>query len=333
MKNSSDHKTCWHDAEMEEVEFVDPELLAKEYENTDAVYLFLKESSKIPRLTPEQEVEAARMVADGLKAQATLKEMNAAGVPDEELRKELEQVVKAGKRAKDDLVRANVWLSIFFASRYGRDKLFLDLVQEGCLALIKATETFDFTKGYRFSTYAAKGLKQRIKRYGQEQQSLIRFPGHILSLGSKIRRAEADLERDLGRLPTAHEIAEEAGLPLKDVEKLIPVMKHSVISLDAPVTEDQDMTLGSFIVDDMADPAGEAIKLLTRQNIEQVLNMLEEKEAQVIRLRYGFEDSKCYSVTAVHKRLKMSVHEVRKHETIALIKLRQVYAKYLTDAS
>ena len=244
--------------EIPEEEIVDPNTLVDSFGIDDPVRMYLKEIGKVDLLTSEQEVALAQTMVRGQEVQKTLEEMQAEGIElDPEAKKAMEKEIKAGERAKQSLAEANLRLVVSIAKRYvGRGMLFLDLIQEGNLGLIKAVEKFDYTKGYKFSTYATWWIRQAITRAIADQARTIRIPVHMVETINKVIRVSRQLLQELGHDPTPEEISEEMNMPVDKVREILKIAQEPV-SLETPIGEEEDSHLGDFIPDeDASEPLG-----------------------------------------------------------------------------
>ncbi|MBQ1392459.1 MAG: RNA polymerase sigma factor RpoD [Lachnospiraceae bacterium] len=259
----------------------------------DPVRMYLKEIGKVPLLTSDEEVELAKRIADG----------------DEEAKKQLSE--------------ANLRLVVSIAKRYvGRGMQFLDLIQEGNLGLIKAVEKFDYTKGYKFSTYATWWIRQAITRAIADQARTIRIPVHMVETINRLLRTQRQLVQDLGREPTVEELAEELKLPVARVREIQKISQEPV-SLETPIGEEDDSHLGDFIQDDhMPVPMDAAAATLLREQLTEVMSSLTEREQRVLRLRFGMDDGKARTLEEVGKEFDVTRERIRQIEAKALRKLR-----------
>ena len=259
----------------------------------DPVRMYLKEIGKIPLLTPEEEIELAKRMEKG----------------DEE--------------AKRRLTEANLRLVVSIAKRYvGRGMLFLDLIQEGNLGLIKAVEKFDYKKGYKFSTYATWWIRQAITRAIADQARTIRIPVHMVETINKLIRVSRQLVQELGREPTPEEIAKEMGISPEKVREIIKIAQEPV-SLETPIGEEEDSHLGDFIEDqDAKAPAEEASHTLLREQLEEVLSTLTDREQKVLRLRFGLDDGRARTLEEVGYAFGVTRERIRQIEAKTLRKLR-----------
>ncbi len=259
----------------------------------DPVKVYLKEIGRIPLLTPEEEIELAIRIADG----------------DEE--------------AKKKLAESNLRLVVSIAKRYvGRGMQFLDLIQEGNLGLIKAVDKFDYTKGFKFSTYATWWIRQAITRAIADQARTIRIPVHMVETINKVKKTNSQLLHKNGRDPTPEEIAAEIDMPVEKVREILRVAQEPV-SLETPIGEEEDSHLGDFIPDDDAlAPADAASQLLLKEQLAEVLKTLTEREAKVLSLRFGLEDGHPRTLEEVGKEFNVTRERIRQIEAKALRKLR-----------
>ncbi|MCR4802450.1 MAG: RNA polymerase sigma factor RpoD [Lachnospiraceae bacterium] len=285
------------DSEIEEEEEVDIDSIdlavSENVGVDDPVRMYLKEIGKVPLLSTEKEIELAKRMAEG----------------DDEAKKELEE--------------ANLRLVVSIAKRYvGRGMQFLDLIQEGNLGLIKAVEKFDYTKGYKFSTYATWWIRQAITRAIADQARTIRIPVHMVETINRLLRAQRQLVQDLGREPTLEELSEYMDLPLARVREIQKISQEPV-SLETPIGEEDDSHLGDFIQDEnMPVPMDAAAYTLLREQLIEVLNSLTEREQKVLRLRFGLDDGKARTLEEVGKEFNVTRERIRQIEAKALRKLR-----------
>ena len=313
--------------EMEEIteeEIVDPNSLIDNFGTDDPVRMYLKEIGKVNLLTSEEEVELAQAMTAGNAAQEQLDELKASGeeIP-EELRRELEKTIKKGEKARQRLAEANLRLVVSIAKRYvGRGMQFLDLIQEGNLGLIKAVEKFDYTKGYKFSTYATWWIRQAITRAIADQARTIRIPVHMVETINKVIRVSRQLLQELGHDPSAEEIAEEMNMPAERVREILKIAQEPV-SLETPIGEEEDSHLGDFIPDeDASEPAEAASFTLLKEQLVEVLSTLTPREEKVLKLRFGIEDGRTRTLEEVGKEFNVTRERIRQIEAKALRKLR-----------
>ena len=274
----------------------EPEALPEDVENAkldDPVRMYLKEIGRIKLLTPEEEQEIAKKMAEG----------------DEDARKRMSE--------------ANLRLVVSIAKRYvGRGMQLLDLIQEGNLGLMKAVEKFDYTKGYKFSTYATWWIRQAITRAIADQARTIRIPVHMVETINRVLRTSHSMVQKLGREPTTKEIADELHIEESKVEEVLKIAQEPV-SLETPIGEEEDSHLGDFIQDDEASqPSEEASYTLLREQLEEVLSTLTPREEQVLRMRFGLTDGKPHTLEEVGKEFNVTRERIRQIEAKALRKLR-----------
>jgi RNA polymerase sigma factor (sigma-70 family) len=287
--------------------------------SADLVRAYLNGIGRTKLLTAEQEVELAKRIEAGLYAEEVLPE-----VRDAELAGDLMTVAREGRAAKDHLLEANLRLVVSIAKRYtGRGMAFLDLIQEGNLGLIRAVEKFDYTKGYKFSTYATWWIRQAITRAMADQARTIRIPVHMVEQVNRMVRTRRDLSARLGREPSVIEIARELGVPEFQVIELISYDREPV-SLDQAVGEDGESALGDFVarVDPREEPADSVSSGMLRQEVEIVLATLSQRERAVIRLRFGLDDGRQRTLDEVGREFGLSRERIRQIEKITLLKLR-----------
>ena len=307
--------------EVPEEEVVDPNALADSFGVDDPVRMYLKEIGKVDLLTSDEEIALAQDMGLGAEAAATLAE--AGDDLDEATRAELEKAVKKGERAKQRLAEANLRLVVSIAKRYvGRGMLFLDLIQEGNLGLIKAVEKFDYTKGYKFSTYATWWIRQAITRAIADQARTIRIPVHMVETINKVIRVNRQLLQELGHDPSPEETAEELGMPVEKVREILKIAQEPV-SLETPIGEEEDSHLGDFIPDeDASEPAEAASYTLLKEQLIDVLDTLTPREEKVLKLRFGLEDGRTRTLEEVGKEFNVTRERIRQIEAKALRKLR-----------
>ena len=287
----------------------------------DPVKDYLGQIGKVPLLNAGQEVELAKRIEAGLFAEEKLADGSGALPAGQST--ELEEVAEDGRRAKDHLLEANLRLVVSLARRYaGRGMLFLDLIQEGNLGLIRGVEKFDYTRGYKFSTYATWWIRQAITRAMAEQSRTIRLPVHMAEATSTLARVQRQLLQDLGREPTPGELA--AGLDMTP-QKLIEVQKYArePISLHTPLGEDGDSEFGDLIEDSEAIQPGEAVSFtLLQEQLHSVLGTLSEREAGVVSLRFGLADGQPRTLDEIGKVYGVTRERIRQIESKAMSKLR-----------
>ena len=297
------------------------EELAMKTPTSDPVRMYLKEIGKVPLLTAEEEVDLAKRIEAGLFASEKIQSPTKK-IP-EKLRKELEAIERDGQIAKRKLVEANLRLVVSIAKRYvGRGMLFLDLIQEGNLGLIRAVEKFDYTKGYKFSTYATWWIRQAITRAIADQARTIRIPVHMVETINKLIRIQRQLLQDLGREPTPEEIAHEMDLTPDKVREILKVSQEPV-SLETPIGEEEDSHLGDFIEDsDAVVPIDAASFILLQEQLDSVLHTLSEREKKVIQLRFGLTDGHPRTLEEVGREFGVTRERIRQIESKTLSKLR-----------
>ena len=277
------------EVELDKIDLSVPEGVSIE----DPVRMYLKEIGKVPLLSAEEEIELAKRMEQG------------------------------DENAKKRLAEANLRLVVSIAKRYvGRGMLFLDLIQEGNLGLIKAVEKFDYRKGYKFSTYATWWIRQAITRAIADQARTIRIPGHMVETINKLIRVSRQLLQELGREPTPEEIAEEMDMPVDRVREILKISQEPV-SLETPIGEEEDSHLGDFIQDDNVPvPADAAAFTLLKEQLVEVLGTLTEREQKVLRLRFGLDDGRARTLEEVGKEFNVTRERIRQIEAKALRKLR-----------
>ena len=311
-------------AEIEEEELVDPNSLVDSFNIDDPVRMYLKEIGEVPLLTADQEVELATAMSAGREAKERLAELEESGeaLPEDEMAA-LKKQLKAGERAKQQLAEANLRLVVSIAKRYvGRGMLFLDLIQEGNLGLIKAVEKFDYTKGYKFSTYATWWIRQAITRAIADQARTIRIPVHMVETINKVIRVSRQLLQELGHDPSPEEISEEMNMPVDKVREILKIAQEPV-SLETPIGEEEDSHLGDFIPDEGASEPSEAASFtLLKEQLVDVLSTLTPREEKVLKLRFGIEDGRTRTLEEVGKEFNVTRERIRQIEAKALRKLR-----------
>ena len=311
-------------AEIEEEELVDPNALVDSFNIDDPVRMYLKEIGKVALLTADEEVTLATAMTTGHEAQERIDHAaeNEETIPDEEMAK-LREDIKKGEAAKQSLAEANLRLVVSIAKRYvGRGMLFLDLIQEGNLGLIKAVEKFDYTKGYKFSTYATWWIRQAITRAIADQARTIRIPVHMVETINKVIRVSRQLLQELGHDPSAEEISEEMGMPVDKVREILKIAQEPV-SLETPIGEEEDSHLGDFIPDEGASEPSEAASFtLLKEQLVDVLSTLTPREEKVLKLRFGIEDGRTRTLEEVGKEFNVTRERIRQIEAKALRKLR-----------
>lgn len=315
------------EVEVEKIDLSVPEGVSVE----DPVRMYLKEIGKVPLLSADEEIELAHNMEDGAVAIEKINVLKGRldGASEEEKAeikeeiKTLQRDVDKGADAKKRLAEANLRLVVSIAKRYvGRGMLFLDLIQEGNLGLIKAVEKFDYKKGYKFSTYATWWIRQAITRAIADQARTIRIPVHMVETINKLIRVSRQLLQELGREPSPEEIAKEMSMPVDRVREILKISQEPV-SLETPIGEEEDSHLGDFIKDDNVPvPADAAAFTLLKEQLEEVLGTLTEREQKVLTLRFGLEDGRARTLEEVGKEFNVTRERIRQIEAKALRKLR-----------
>lgn len=315
------------EVEVEKIDLSVPEGVSAE----DPVRMYLKEIGKVPLLSADEEIELAQNMEDGAVATEKINVLKGRldGASEEEKAeikeeiKTLQRDVDKGADAKKRLAEANLRLVVSIAKRYvGRGMLFLDLIQEGNLGLIKAVEKFDYKKGYKFSTYATWWIRQAITRAIADQARTIRIPVHMVETINKLIRVSRQLLQELGREPSPEEIAKEMNMPVERVREILKISQEPV-SLETPIGEEEDSHLGDFIKDDNVPvPADAAAFTLLKEQLEEVLGTLTEREQKVLTLRFGLEDGRARTLEEVGKEFNVTRERIRQIEAKALRKLR-----------
>ncbi|MCU0498774.1 MAG: sigma-70 family RNA polymerase sigma factor [Anaerolineae bacterium] len=288
----------------------------------DVVGLYLKEAGRVPLLTAEEEVSLAKRMERGVIAQETLTEMGDKLPPDDVY--ELKDVIIDGELAQEHLIRANARLVISVAKKYiGRGVHFLDLIQEGNIGLIRATNKFEWRRGHKFSTYATWWIRQAVSRAVADQGRTIRVPVHMGDQLNRMRRVQLQLIQELGREPTIDELAIGMETTPDKVENLLEISRRPV-SLETPIDDEGDSTFGDFVEDVTSPaPAEEVATHLLHEQLQSALNRLPPREAQILRLRYGLEDGRVYTLEEVGQTIGVTRERVRQLEAQALNRLRQ----------
>lgn len=315
------------EVEVEKIDLSVPEGVSVE----DPVRMYLKEIGKVPLLSADEEIELAQNMEDGAVATEKINVLKGRldGASEEEKAeikeeiKTLQSDVDKGADAKKRLAEANLRLVVSIAKRYvGRGMLFLDLIQEGNLGLIKTVEKFDYKKGYKFSTYATWWIRQAITRAIADQARTIRIPVHMVETINKLIRVSRQLLQELGREPSPEEIAKEMNMPVERVREILKISQEPV-SLETPIGEEEDSHLGDFIKDDNVPvPADAAAFTLLKEQLEEVLGTLTEREQKVLTLRFGLEDGRARTLEEVGKEFNVTRERIRQIEAKALRKLR-----------
>ena len=315
------------EVEVEKIDLSVPEGVSVE----DPVRMYLKEIGKVPLLSADEEIELAQNMEDGAVAIEKINVLKGRldGASEEEKAeikeeiKTLQRDVDKGADAKKRLAEANLRLVVSIAKRYvGRGMLFLDLIQEGNLGLIKAVEKFDYKKGYKFSTYATWWIRQAITRAIADQARTIRIPVHMVETINKLIRVSRQLIQELGRETSPEEVAKETNMPVERVREILKISQEPV-SLETPIGEEEDSHLGDFIKDDNVPvPADAAAFTLLKEQLEEVLGTLTEREQKVLTLRFGLEDGRARTLEEVGKEFNVTRERIRQIEAKALRKLR-----------
>ena len=290
----------------------------------DPVRMYLKEIGKVPLLNAAQEIDLAMKIEAGVAATAELEKAEDEGIElDRRERRRLTRVEQVGLDAKQQLIDANLRLVVSIAKRYvGRGMLFLDLIQEGNLGLIRAVEKFDYTKGFKFSTYATWWIRQAITRAIADQARTIRIPVHMVETINKLVRIQRQLLQELGRDPSPEEIGEKMGLTAERVREIQKISQEPV-SLETPIGEEEDSQLGDFIEDDAAIvPPDAASFSMMQEQLSKVLEGLAERERKVIMLRFGLEDGHPHTLEEVGRQFGVTRERIRQIESKTLAKLR-----------
>ena len=326
-EDDDDMEVDLEDENIEEIDISVPDSVSIE----DPVRMYLKEIGKVPLLTAEEEKDLAQTMEEGVKAKEEIEKIEVvmAEASEEEKvvyeakLKEYRRQVEAGERAKKKLAEANLRLVVSIAKRYvGRGMLFLDLIQEGNLGLIKAVEKFDYDKGFKFSTYATWWIRQAITRAIADQARTIRIPVHMVETINKLIRVSRQLLQELGREPAPEEIAAEMNMPVDRVREILKISQEPV-SLETPIGEEEDSHLGDFIQDENVPvPAEAAAFTLLNEQLVEVLGTLTEREQKVLCLRFGLEDGRARTLEEVGKEFNVTRERIRQIEAKALRKLR-----------
>ncbi len=288
--------------------------------SSDSVRQYLNEIGRTELLTPELEVDLAKRYQAGLAAHVIL----CAGARLAPRRKaQLRMIARGGERAKDHMIRANLRLVVSVARKFrGRGVDLLSLIQEGNLGLIRGVEKFDHTKGYKFSTYATWWIRQALQRGLANTGRTVRLPVHVHELMGKVRYAEFALLQQLGREPTEHEIAAELGLPIERLRE-VKLAAQDVASLDKPIGEDGDATMGELVADeDAIDPESSATAVLAKREVERALSALTDRERTVLMLRYGLMDGEEHTLEDIGAQFGLTRERIRQIEKKTLTKLR-----------
>ncbi len=288
----------------------------------DTIGLYLKEMSRVPLLSVNEELEIARRIEDGRSSKKEIDRSNGGCPP--ERKQVLQTTVEEGLQAREHLIKANTRLVVSVAKRYmGRGVPFLDLIQEGNLGLMKAVEKFDYHRGFRFSTYATWWIRQTITRSIADQGRTIRVPVHMVDRIRQLYKLTHEMEQTLGRVPTTAELAEKLELPLDRIEWMLQV-SWLPLSLESPINEDEeDSELGQFVEDQFTPtPMESTYAKLLREKIDEVLDTLPPREARILRLRFGLENGHNYTLEEVGEKFGLTRERIRQIESKALRRLR-----------
>ena len=287
----------------------------------DMVGLYLREMSQVPLLTFEEEINLARSIENAQWAKNELSKINAGGP--QKRRRELEVLVQAGVLAREHLIRANTRLVVSIAKRYiGKGVPFLDLIQEGNLGLMKAVEKFEYQRGFRFSTYATWWIRQTITRAIADQGRTIRLPVHMIDRIRRMYHAAHELEQRLGHPPTVEELAAEMGVESDDVQWMLKI-SWIPLSLESPVGDEEDSELGMYVEDTSTpSPWQSAYATMLHESVEEVLATLSPREARVLRLRFGLDNDRPYTLEEVGRKFGLTRERIRQIEGKALRRLR-----------
>jgi RNA polymerase primary sigma factor len=287
----------------------------------DTVGMYLKEMSRVPLLTVDEELDIAIRIEKGRKAKED--KIKLTGRQNAARRKKLDAIIEDGQRAREHLIKANTRLVVSIAKRYtGRGVAFLDLIQEGNLGLMKAVKKYDYTRGFRFSTYATWWIRQTISRAISDQGRTIRVPVHMIDRIRQLYKTNHQLEQKLGRQPTIEELADAVELPVHRVQWIMKV-SWLPLSLESPVGEEEDSELGHFIEDEESPtPMQSAYQSMLKDKLEEILSTLSPREARVLRLRFGLDDGTSYTLEEVGRKFGLTRERIRQIEGRALRQLR-----------
>jgi RNA polymerase primary sigma factor len=296
-------------------------------QTTDPVRAYLKEIGRVSLLSPELEVLCARKIEAGQEAAADLAARRAEGTLDKlsfAERRAAEREIRDGSEAKDLLIEANLRLVVSIAKRYrNRGMAFLDLIQEGNLGLMRAVEKFDYRRGFKFSTYATWWIRQAITRAVADQARTIRIPVHMVETINKIVRTQRQLSQELGREPTVEEVSARTQFPVERVRELQRISQDT-ISLEQPISEEEDFSLSDLIEDHTAEvPVDAATRMLLNEAVKRALSELTEREQEVVRLRFGLDDGRIRTLEEVGQIFGVTRERIRQIEMKTLAKLRQ----------
>ena len=287
----------------------------------DTIGMYLKEMSRVPLLTVEEELNIAIRIETGRKAKE--EKIMLTGRHNANKCRRLDTIIDDGQRAREHLIKANTRLVVSIAKRYmGHGVAFLDLIQEGNLGLMKAVEKYDYTRGFRFSTYATWWIRQTISRAISDQGRTIRVPVHMADRIRQLYKANHELEQKLGRQPTIEELAKQVELPVRRVQWIMKV-SWLPLSLETPVGDEEDSELGHFIEDEVSPtPLQSAYQSMLKDKLEEILSTLSPREARVLRLRFGLDDGTAYTLEEVGRKFGLTRERIRQIEGRALRQLR-----------
>ena len=308
----------------EEIDIENFDILPSTIKYDDPVRMYLKEIGKIQLLTFDEETRLANVITDGNIAQEQLSSIEEEGyeIPESDLEK-LRELVRKGEVAKNKLVEANLRLVVSIAKKYvGRGLQFLDLIQEGNMGLMKAVEKFDSNRGFKFSTYATWWIRQAITRAVADQARTIRIPVHMVETINKLVRVQRQLVQELSREPSPEEVADRMGIPVEKVQQIQKIAQEP-ISLEAPVGEEEDSSLGDFISDPTAlDPYEYTAQEMLKKELNEVLQGLTDREEKVLRMRFGLLDGRQRTLEEVGREFGVTRERIRQIEAKALRKLK-----------
>lgn len=327
-----DHEPAQEEAPEDEDDDESPVRLGLESVGIDdTVGLYLKEMSRVSLLSVEEELSLAKRIEAGRDARTELNDKE--NEPGAERQQELQAVIRDGELAWEHLIKANTRLVVSVAKKYiGRGVPFLDLIQEGNLGLMKAVEKFDYTRGFRFSTYATWWIRQAITRSIADQGRTIRIPVHMIDRIRELYKVSHELEQSLGRKPFANEIAEVMKVNIRKVQWMMRI-SWLPLSLESPVGDEEDSELGMFVEDDQTpSPMEVTYKSMLRDKIDEVLNTLSPREARILRLRFGLDNGRSYTLEEVGQKFGLTRERIRQIEGKALRQLRHPHkARQLKD--
>ncbi len=299
----------------------DPYVDLERISTDDTVGLYLKEMSRVPLLNLEEEMDLAQKIETGRAAKREM--FNRTSKHTAASKQELEEKIQTGILAREHLIKANTRLVVSIAKKYiGRGVPFLDLIQEGNLGLMKAVEKFDYHKGFRFSTYATWWIRQTITRSIADQGRTIRVPVHMIDRIRQLYKLTHELEQNLGRAPTVDELADELGLNLRKVQWMLRV-SWLPLSLESPVGDEEDSELGMFVEDEITPtPIQTAYRNMLHDKVDEVLGTLSPREARILRLRFGLDNGRTYTLEEVGQKFGLTRERIRQIEGKALRRLR-----------